>query len=266
MKPKSVALLNQFILYISLFTIVGCYEPIEDCLDLRANNYSLIADNACDDCCTFPDIELSFIPMWGDTTLRTDTIYTNDIGDSFSILSSEFLVSNIQLFNDEGRLGSTDSVTVECGDGVFYDSFSSVTLSRRNGVSRKVPLVFGFDDVQFDLGVNDCLAETDTVLLLEVLESAETFLDSRQSNQQFISAQMQLEISPDTLELQFINTEWSEQLNFEGEFNIREGFDLSIEILVDYRVLMQSVSLDQSQESVKNAIRQNLINAFALRN
>ena len=71
---------------------------------------------------------------------------------------------------------------------------------------------------------------------------------------------------PDTLELLFLNTEWSEQLNLTGDFEIREGFNLNLDILVDYRVLLQTVSLNQSNEGVKNDISQNVINAFTLQN
>ena len=266
MRLKNVILLSQFICFFSLFSIVGCYEPIDGCLDLRADNYSLLADNGCDDCCTFPDIRLTFVPMWDDEALDTDTVYTTAVGDSFSIVSSAFLVSNILLLNEEDSLVSQNSIEVDCGDGVFYDSFSSISLSSRLGTSSSVPLAFGFNEVQFDLGVSDCLAQNDTLQYLNTLESADEFLDSRFSEQEFISAQILLETDSDTLELLFLNTEWSEQLNLAGDFEIRPGFNLNLDILVDYRVLLQTVSLNQPNEGVKNDISQNVINAFTLEN
>ena len=53
---------------ISFFLAVGllsCYEAIEGCLDSQAVNFDFSADNACDGCCSYPNLIINFNRVFG---------------------------------------------------------------------------------------------------------------------------------------------------------------------------------------------------------
>lgn len=282
MEIRSKIHLSGLLLFFITIMLFSCYEPIEDCLELRASNYSLIADNPCDDCCTFPNLNLLFTPLWQGEPLRTDTMYINTRGDTFAINQANFLVSNIVLRNDSTQLATMDSILLDCD--VVYNSFSTTSLQSRIASSRSVPITFGFDQVEFEVGVSDCLAMANTLLFdNDDFESGSTFLDQQIIDQEYLSASFQLirDIDtifiqlPDTLLMQtqdtvniaFTNSEFNEQYVLDainGSFDVTQGSNFMIEVFVDYSVLFSTVLFDDDEENIKSAINQNLSSAFSL--
>ena len=65
----------------------ACYEPTEGCLDVRATNFDLDADEGCADCCTYPELSLRFENVWvypdSVAPLRLHTFYVDAVGNPF---------------------------------------------------------------------------------------------------------------------------------------------------------------------------------------
>jgi hypothetical protein len=333
MGTSSKIRLSGSFLFLILICLFGCYEPIEDCLKLTASNYSLFADDACDDCCQFPNVNVQFSPVWENVALVTDSIYSNDIGETFSVNEASFFVSNILLANDSLKLVTQDSILLSCdntSDLVVYNSMAAVSLTSQIAASREIPITLGFNQLEFEIGVNECLAQADTLLFDDDdFVSGSTFLDQKIADQEYISASFQLlknigepsitsitetidtiividtmfvesidtiidtdtmftvaidtliamdttSISSldtiitqlqDTLDISFNNEEFNELFQLEsliGDFDITPGSNLSIEVFVDYSVLFSTVSFDDTEESIKNDINNNLMTAFSL--
>ena len=108
-----------------LLTIVllsACYEPTEGCLDVRATNFNLDADEACGDCCTFPTLSLQFSNLWSydDTivSLRLDTFYVDAVGNPFRFERIRFYWSDLRLVTAAGEeLRLIDSLDLSIAQG-----------------------------------------------------------------------------------------------------------------------------------------------------
>ncbi|MEO1515789.1 MAG: MbnP family protein [Bacteroidota bacterium] len=95
----------------------ACYEDQEGCLDNRATNYDVSADDACGDCCTFPLLQLQVSHAFGDTILNYNDPYLLD-GQPFFIRQFIFYISSLQLVNDaSSSAGVIDTVRLSLADG-----------------------------------------------------------------------------------------------------------------------------------------------------
>lgn len=101
----------------------GCYEPVQGCLDVRASNFDLDADEPCpDDCCEFPELKVRFNNVWTyvDTvmSLRTDTSYVDAVGQPFRFSKVQFYWSDLRLRMSGGTtLLVQDSLDLLVADG-----------------------------------------------------------------------------------------------------------------------------------------------------
>jgi hypothetical protein len=105
-----------------VFCFSGCYEPTPGCLDTRATNFDLDADEACPDCCTFPQLRVRFDNIWSyqDTmvALRLDTFYVDANNNPFRLQRIRFYWSDLQLQLSSGEtLTITDSLDLSIANG-----------------------------------------------------------------------------------------------------------------------------------------------------
>ncbi len=141
--------------FIILLSVFACYEPVEDCLDVDARNYNVMADNMCDDCCQLPQINVIF-------TFRNDGQNFN-LGDTLSLPGGPIIVENFFFFlsafqpNDQNgnpvKLG--DSIVVQRNDGNMYISNNFRYFDRANFRSELRSLRFNgkFSSIQFQPGL-----------------------------------------------------------------------------------------------------------------
>jgi len=109
-------------LFIISFSLTACYEPTEGCLDRRATNFDISADEPCPDCCTYPTLKIRFDNKWQypDTLLafRTDTVFYDVLNQPFRINRIRFYWSNFKLLLDNGgELSITDLIDIKIPDG-----------------------------------------------------------------------------------------------------------------------------------------------------
>ncbi|WP_367388527.1 MbnP family protein [Lewinella sp. LCG006] len=102
--------------------ISGCYEPTPGCLDTRATNFDLDADEACPDCCTFPKLSIRFDNTWTYpdemVSLRLDTFYIDANNHPFRIQRIRFYWSDLELQLSNGEtLTITDSLDLSIANG-----------------------------------------------------------------------------------------------------------------------------------------------------
>ncbi|MEL6655126.1 MAG: MbnP family protein [Bacteroidota bacterium] len=126
----------------------ACYEPTEGCLDVRATNFDLDADEACADCCTFPSLNLRFSNVWTypDTTvsLRLDTFYVDAAGNPFRFDRIRFYWSNLRLVTSTGEtlriIDSLDLSIAEGGDTSMITILDDIALADIGGSTETVSL------------------------------------------------------------------------------------------------------------------------------
>jgi len=140
--------LPWFSLLLLVCLLQACYEPTEGCLDTRATNFDLDADEACADCCTYPQLSLRFDNVWdyGDTivALRLDTFYLDAANNPFRLERIRFYWSNLRLQLSNGETlrldDSLDVAIAENGDTTMISILDDIMLADINRASRTVSL------------------------------------------------------------------------------------------------------------------------------
>jgi len=126
------------------FAMVACYEPVEGCLNPRANNFDLDADEACTDCCTLPELSISFNAVWDDGTtvedIRLDTFYLDAMNNPWRFKRlrfywSDFIIENIagDLLEIQDSLDVAIAMGVDTSMTTVKDDFLLVDIDGANG-------------------------------------------------------------------------------------------------------------------------------------
>lgn len=120
---------NAFLLLWMVFSVVACYEPVEGCLNPRASNFDLDADEACSDCCTLPELEITFNAIWDDglesQSIRLDTYYVDVMNNPWRFKRLRFYWSDLTLTTIEGSsLEIQDSLDVAIDMGTDTTTIS----------------------------------------------------------------------------------------------------------------------------------------------
>ncbi len=269
MKQKNQTLLSLPFL-IALFCILsGCYEPIDGCLDPLSSNFSLTADNDCEDCCSYPSIQIDFHPMWDTFDLSTTEFYLNQTGDSLNITEASFLVSNAYLTGQSvSLLSSQDSVVLDCGGPLtLFNAFNNVSINSERAQVPNVLLDQVYNSLHVSIGIPSCLATIDTSAITTLSNKTELF-DNELSADIYQTHQFSFAWTTDSTsiqELQLINEEGLINLVFETELFTERGENLTIDIDVDYSEWFKSFGINDSEETLKQKLIQNAAGSFSLR-
>ncbi|MEM9823937.1 MAG: hypothetical protein AAF985_22825, partial [Bacteroidota bacterium] len=149
------------LLFLAVFSLHSCIEKEDGCLDNRATNYDAAAEEACEDCCSFPSLRLEVLHRIQDSlALLNGNRYPYPDGvDSFQVNEIQFYLSELRLETDVLSEGVIDTVVVELQDGssqTLEDNFSIV--SRNNGFNYTLGdyLATGrFDRISFYVGLTE---------------------------------------------------------------------------------------------------------------
>ncbi|PSR10254.1 MAG: hypothetical protein DA408_11845 [Bacteroidetes bacterium] len=134
-----------------LFTLVcaACYEPVEGCLNPRAANFDLDADEACGDCCVFPKLKIRFENYWTASngtvsSLSPDSIYYDGLDQPFRFKRIRFYWSELELELTSGsRLSLTDSIELaiaQGGDTTLISTLDNFLLADIDRATRNLTL------------------------------------------------------------------------------------------------------------------------------
>jgi len=158
----------------SVLIFSTCYEPTNGCLDIRASNYSIDADDPCeDDCCQFPSLSLTVCTVYDTSSFLRNTNYITDLGDTilvdqmYLILSDFILAGRLENYevidsfdyNADGTYERNDPIVVQLvgntttriGDIVVRDSLESWEV--RIGLQSEI------DDASNSFSANEDLQE-----------------------------------------------------------------------------------------------------------
>ena len=99
---------NKKLTFVTLFFVLlffcnGCYQPIEGCLDPLSTNYNVLADNACEQCCTYPRVRIEMRHRLGADLYSLNDTLTNDLGERFLILDQKIYFGDLQLFTADNQ-------------------------------------------------------------------------------------------------------------------------------------------------------------------
>jgi hypothetical protein len=84
--------------FIGLFTQYACYENKSACTDLLAANYDPSSDEACEDCCIYPDVILKLNHVFGNKGIEFKDTISNGTAP-FILLDQKIYFADIDIFD-----------------------------------------------------------------------------------------------------------------------------------------------------------------------
>ncbi len=170
-RVSSFSLRVSFTLLSLAVMLMSCEQRVEGCLDFRALQVDVTADDPCTDCCTYPKLQLNFIPVRFAGGTVPSTLRSSDtllLGADVAIAPElGFYLHDLFLIADDGeRLALMDTFTVFSGNGdpnfVLERSLLRVTPFRQTSYELGTLLDSKtFVAVEAKLGLPDILKATD---------------------------------------------------------------------------------------------------------
>lgn len=272
---------------ISFLTLIAtsCYEPREGCLDLRATNFAVDADDPCADCCSYPVLRLALSHKVYDAPLDTffnlvylDSVYQDGLGNDFRIQNIQFYISNLRLVRADGtEVPTQDSLSIEIirpdGSTEEVNMLNNVALVNRRTFSEyemgTLITEGAFERIRFEVGLT---------------------IPANQSSPEGFPAEHPLAtddmyVNADTgfifNQLDWLNGSGIEdttvnRLNIASEANLRtvdlplpvsliEGFNIIVTLRVDYAAWFSGVNLrNDNPATLATKISNNLTNSFTV--
>jgi len=258
-----------------IMLLPACYEPVEGCLDAAATNFDVDADDPCLDCCSYPELIVSFTHTAGEAFLSADSLYTSRTQKPYRIKDVKFYLSSFRLVDDAGNVfGVEDKVelnVLQNGVEELVELEDNFQLVRRSSSK----LTFGefresgnFERVLFFVGVNP---------------------DANNANPNSLPDDHPLRIEPDSLhwdqQAGYIfnrtiiqpDTSSADELTIEiGSIpnlvlvdlafakSINRGTDTEISILIDYLEWFKGIDFEASEASIRQKIVENTEGAFSI--
>jgi len=248
-------------------TCIGCYEPVNGCLNPEAENYSALADEQCDDCCEFPDLSLRFIPLFEDTTFVQDDTIFDAFGNQFKLDQFEFFLENVRLVSSDGETKILDSLSyldasgsVERLNDIIVFSFGKTSYNVGNFNAVKT-----FTAIRFDVGLNIMGLDFESLPTGNPLIALE---DSLYIDDAFYSSQLDILTGTSFNDTMTVSCSWpiiALELEFEEPVTSLIGQDLAVTIPFEMSkwIMGINVILDTPEE-ICAKLQSNVSLAFGL--
>lgn len=260
---KAVYLLLSVIL--TIFLCDSCVEPTEGCLDEFSSNYSLFADKECEDCCTYPNFNISTSYLYGDSiAIDTALYYENGANSYFKLRSFYLVISEFELHGDAGDY----KVRSKIEDKEVSDDL--VGLRYRTGTNNPgdISIEDSIRSVDFKLGLPEALDTPDNAdLEYDIIELLSDSMYVDDATNRFYK--MIIEIEVDSMSETVIFLPFPElDITKSGSVvaGTTRGNSLSIQLSIDFMRLFNGIafqSMDLESEAVA-IILQNIEEAIEL--
>ena len=288
---------TQF-LFVFTFVIVllqySCFEPTEGCLDIEATNFDASADDACLDCCTYPQLKLSVFHaltsdnwnMTGDSCVfhSSDSTFQN-ISNTSSIYQLDNMVyylSDFRLVSSTGEVFQVsdtiqlnildNAITFEEKDTTVVDDFILVKRLNSSYTIGEFIAPGLFEKIQFKVGLLPRLNTTNP----DTLDSSHPLAISRDSMHTGIRntgyLMQRFEVIRDTMSQPdsysysildpFSNTI---EIELDYQFTIQPGFDVTIPLKVNYSKWLSGIDFAEDEDGdIKAKFVTNTPEAFSI--
>lgn len=240
--------------------VLACYEPREGCLDVEANNFSVDADRACSDCCTYPSLRLTFQhrSVYPDTVVAfqlADSVYLDAAGQPYRVQDLRFLLSDFRLVRSDGSelpMSNRLAVRVFAPDGSLKpDSIINDVLLMRPSLNSR--LTAGtmrasgrFAALRFRIGLTEVTANVDPASLPAVhpLRPASSGLDwSQAEGFEFQRMKLLLGLTgADSLVISTRRAADRQTIEIPLDVNVPPGYNLELDIRIDYFGWLRDIS------------------------
>jgi hypothetical protein len=245
---------------------LGCYEHPEGCMDVRAKNFNVDADDPCDNCCTYPSLELSVNHLYDTLNIDTTTVFEHG-GKFYIIRSLNLYFSDFMLLDgasfDSASINETIEILFKANDENYERvvfPVAKVNLGRSDAYKLGTfKFADDFQKLSFDFGITKSVnhANMERIPTTNGLYQNQ---DSMYINQTegFYFLKMTIE-SEDGLvrDLRISGDEQLIKLNFDHLFAFSDRLDKLIDLYIRYDIWFENI--DFVLEST-TSIEEKLIN------
>lgn len=283
MEKKSAISKTILGLLIGLCTLTACFEGEEGCLDVSALDYDVSADEACGDCCTYPELSLTFshkVYQGADTlNFAYQTPYFNSLRQYFAFNEISYYVSDVGFITDQGTtitvVDLIDLAELGARDTTFFEVSDNFVLSQPDNFRDQAVGTFIYKGtvtaLKLSLGLPEIVQQTEPALLPDdhplaeqvpsmYLEETERYL---YNSIEFFRDTTDLTGVPEVIQITEEEDKIDLFLPVSGE--ILSGFDIDVTLEVDYLAWFAGVDFaNDSNETIKNKIVANLADSFQI--
>lgn len=289
-KPFNILKLITY--YLSFITLISsCYTPTDGCLNIDATNYDASADEPCDDCCTFPNLNIKIthsITTQGtfgqDSCINhsADSTFNNLANNLFQIKGMEFYLSDFQLVMSDGSISEVedkmtfmiyaDAISQTSKDTTVKDDFVLVKRSSFNYTVGEFRKPGTYVELRFKVGIDKKLSsiDADTLASSHPL-SSDNLLHFETRDSGFVYQEFSLvkDTLMDATEIEVYKigkeTANSVQVILPLFGEIEPGFDVEIPIKVNYSTWLRGINFAANDpETIKSMIVSNTADAFEI--
>lgn len=266
------------VLFLSLLLCcTACLEKEEGCLDITASNYNAATDTPCEDCCTYPSLELEIFHRFNDSlSLVYGDRYVLEGTDSIEINQIKFYLSEFQLENDTETKGVSDTIQVALQDGsmvTLEDNFN--LISRDDGFSYDIGNISAqgtFNRISFYVGLTETPSQVVPSSLTNDAHPLAIQSDSFYTPATNSYIYNRISLITDTLfedtVVYDILADQRVKVELDYDLVMDLGFDAVIPIKIDYAEWFKGIDFAAEPpvdpELIKAAIVSNTANAFSI--
>lgn len=250
--------IKTFIVVLISF-LMSCYTRKEACLDVLASNYDVSADDACPDCCTYPKLKLEIQHFVKDSVYNFDSIYTNDLNQTFKILDVRYYVHGFELFNkDSGKKVVLETIKNQDSTLIIPDDikiYRSVDASIEIGSLRDSGT---YDSLTFYLGLKDEILTNDFI----GLPSTHVLLANnrlKNATGEYAHFTVRIETADSLIRnFQVTGLGISEPYTIKTPVTTTKGVAPSFKLKANYDELFKNIDIKDSTNVIENALKQNI--------
>lgn len=255
------------ILIVMTSCIVSCYMPVDGCRDINAANYDVTADEDCeeiDNCCIYPNLNLTISQQVRDTLWIRDSLYTNNLGQVYDIGTVIVMLDDWRIQQGSATVLTReevdltyDDVDTTVLDGLVYHRSSEFRYTVGSFIANGI-----VDQVECTLGTTDradAIASNADAYVGEIFPDS-LLVDTMRYPSVFIRFD-----SIDARSQMDIYLYDRVDLAFPLAVDLPRGDDLTVACNLDYSEWLDDIDLSLSTEEISEAIAIKLSDAFSVR-
>jgi len=276
---------NLWLFFAFVGCTFGCYEKQEGCLDIAATNFEVEADRECDECCSYPSLQVTFAHRV--RSVQQDTFFNLNLGDSLYTLNGidffrfdniRFYISDFQLIQADGTaLTTSDQIELtlfDNGDTLAQNVTDDFALVTRTNVS---PITIGtirpegdFSGIRFNVGVTTPANHADPTAFPNNHPLAEENDLHWSIDSGYVFNRIALfrdTMASDTIPtvLEIGTDELLRTVELDYPFPLKIGFDVTVALQIDYLAWFQGVDIrNDSEAAMIEKIVENITNSFTV--
>ncbi len=234
------------------FSVMGCYKSTEGCLDQLAANYDVSSDDACEDCCTYPNVKLSLNHLWENAAFKFGDTLVNNLGNEIVFLNQKMYFSQFNYTLEDGTLiDNLDSITLTINnDSLSYEKDLALILKTQSSAVLHTYRSEGIlKSITFTLGMPD---KFNAIGEMEANKySPLDFSNDTRTNLSYYTVGMTLITGSDLTDTFTYIIPLDYEFKFDKSIEIKKGRDINLPININYDIWLFDIDfINETKETI----------------